>query len=320
MGEPRRRARVSRGFGLSEKGQEALSSLDIFNVDLPLSTSPSLSPRTGKRGPPRSLAPPPPPPPPPPSPPDERPATLSPTLLLSTTIEAPGKKTLDKHTETPSRPATRWRAWGATPASRRSASTRSAWTRTTARSRGSRRRCLARAPGFAVSGTSPRRTTKKAKGKGTDSTTTTTTTGGASGGPACPGCPAGRDGRENPDSVLQHHRLRYPRRRKKQSNTTRNEHTKKTTANALLCPCPIRQTSTFFFSFFAVVPSPHLSRYPPPPPPPPFLFLLCFFSQGALSERGEDRKKWERVLFSGLFISGRKKKGSSQTKKRKKHL
>ena len=93
MGEPRRRARVSRGFGLSEKGQEALSSLDIFNVDLPLSTSPSLSPRTGKRGPPRSLAPPPPPPPlPPPSPPDERPATLSPTLLLSTTIETPGKK------------------------------------------------------------------------------------------------------------------------------------------------------------------------------------------------------------------------------------
>ena len=50
------------------------------------------------------------------------------------------------------------------------------------------------------------------------------------------------------------------------------------------------------------------------------LFLLCFSSQGALSERGEDRKKWERVLFSGLFISGRKKKGSSQTKKRKKHL
>ena len=95
VGEPRRRARVSRGFGLSEKGQEALSSLDIFNVDLPLSTSPSLSPRTGKRGPPRSLAPPPPPPPPPlppPSPPDERPAALSPTLPLSTTIETPGKK------------------------------------------------------------------------------------------------------------------------------------------------------------------------------------------------------------------------------------
>jgi hypothetical protein len=56
----------------------------------------------------------------------------------------------------------------------------------------------------------------------------------------------------------------------------------------------------------------------PPPPPPPFLFLLHFFSQGALSERGEDRKKWERVLFSGLFISERKKKkGSSQTKKGK---